>query len=196
MKLPRSFYTGAPVIDIARELLGKRLMTRVDGRLSAGIIIETEAYTGIEDRASHAYGGRRTRRTEVMYRQGGTAYVYLCYGLHALFNVVTNVQDVPEAVLVRGIKLCHGDDAATRRMARALPAHGIIVGPGRVSRAMGIEVSHTGVDLLGDSIWIEDAGWRPAPESIRAGPRVGIAYAGPDALLPYRFLLEPSGIEV
>src|SRR5436189_2434033 len=98
-KLHRSFYTRPDVVRIARDLLGKVLVTEFDGRRTAGMITETEAYAGVKDKASHAFGGRRTRRNEPMYGIGGTAYVYLCYGVHHLFNVVTNTEDVPHAVL-------------------------------------------------------------------------------------------------
>ena len=98
MKLQRSFYTRQDVVQIAKDLIGKYIFTHFNGEITGGIIIETEAYEGITDRASHAYGGRRTARTEVMYADGGVAYVYLCYGMHSLFNIVTNIQGVPQAV--------------------------------------------------------------------------------------------------
>src|SRR5262245_49210922 len=99
-KLPLSFFEGEDVVQIARDLLGKILATNFDRQFTSGRIVETEAYAGIVDRASHAYGGRRTARTEIMYRGGGTAYVYLCYGIHHLFNIVTNAVDVPHAILI------------------------------------------------------------------------------------------------
>ena len=105
MKIPLSFYQSDDVVFLARSLLGKSLLTFLDGKLTGGIITETEAYAGINDKASHAYGGRKTKRTEVMYREGGVCYVYLCYGIHYLFNVVTGKKDVPHAVLIRGISL-------------------------------------------------------------------------------------------
>src|SRR6187401_2200797 len=103
MKLDDSFYVREDVVQISRELLGKVLVTRMGNKITSGIITETEAYNGIIDKASHAYNNRRTKRTEIMYHVGGTAYIYLCYGIHSLFNVVTNEKDIPDAVLVRSI---------------------------------------------------------------------------------------------
>lgn len=184
-KLARSFYRRADVIGIARELLGKVLATRIDGVVAAGIITETEAYAGIHDRASHAYGGRRTARNEMMYADGGTAYVYLCYGIHHLFNVVTNVGGVPDAVLIRAIRPLDGTDHMLRR--RGTQGRLTTGGTGTLSQALGIRTSHNGTDLLGNAIWIEDHRLAPDSGSILAGPRVGVDYAGDDALQPYRF---------
>lgn len=184
-RLPRSFYRRADVTGIAREMLGKVLVTHFDGVMAAGIITETEAYAGINDRASHAYGGRRTARNEMMYAVGGTAYVYLCYGIHHLFNVVTNVSGVPDAVLIRAIHPVDGaEHMRVRRGTKGALSTG---GPGTLSQALGIRTAHNGTDLLGDTIWIEDRGPALDIRSIIAGPRVGVDYAGPDALLPYRF---------
>src|SRR5690349_17324323 len=101
MKLSREFYLREDVVRISKELLGKYLFTFIDGKLTGGIITETEAYKAPEDKASHAYGGRRTERTEIFYSEGGVSYVYLCYGIHHLFNVVTNQKDIPHAILIR-----------------------------------------------------------------------------------------------
>jgi DNA-3-methyladenine glycosylase len=106
--LPSEFYIRTDVVQVARDLLGKVLYTSFNHEITAGIIIETEAYAGVTDKASHAYNNRRTARTEIMYRTGGTAYVYLCYGIHSLFNIVTSVEDNPHAVLIRGIEPLHG----------------------------------------------------------------------------------------
>lgn len=194
MIIPRDFYTGENVVQIARDLLGKILCTMIDGEFTSGIIIETEAYAGITDRASHAYGGRRTARTEIMFRQGGTAYVYLCYGIHSLFNIVTNVVDVPHAVLIRGIIPDGGNTMMEKRLGKKLkPASGI--GPGNVSKLLGIHYSHTGLDLCNKSvgkekgaIWLEDKGIKVPVEGISITARVGVDYAGEDAKLPYRFV--------
>lgn len=194
MIIPRNFYTGENVVQIARDLLGKRLCSMIKGEISSGIIVETEAYAGIADRASHAFGGRRTARTEIMYCQGGTAYVYLCYGIHSLFNIVTNVADVPHAVLIRGI-IPVGDIAQIeRRIGKKLkPNSGI--GPGNVSKMLGIHYSHTGLDLCNkpaakekDGIWLEDDGIIAPGEEVSVTPRIGVDYAGEDALLPFRFV--------
>jgi DNA-3-methyladenine glycosylase len=187
MKLERDFYLREDVVQISRELLGMMLCTRIDGKLTAGIITETEAYAGTTDKASHAFGGRRTLRTEMIYAQGGTAYVYLCYGIHHLFNVVTNQQEVPHAVLVRAIKPDKGLNTMLTRRNKTTLAKNLSAGPGTVSEALGILTAHTGSDLLGKKIWIEDQGIHIVPASITAGPRVGVDYAGKDALLPWRF---------
>lgn len=187
--LPRSFYRRADVVRIARELLGKVIVTEFGGARTSGIITETEAYAGVTDRASHAYGGRRTARTEAMYADGGTTYVYLCYGLHHLFNVVTHARDVPHAVLIRAIAPLEGLTAMeARRGRRPLRTDG----PARVSQALGIRTAHTGLDLIDGPIRIEEHGFAPRRAAIEVGPRIGVDYAGADALLPYRFRIAPS----
>ena len=190
--LPRSFYTSPEVVTIARELLGKVLYTSLNSQVSAGIITETEAYAGITDKASHAYNNRRTPRTEIMYRNGGTAYVYLCYGIHSLFNIVTSVADQPHAVLIRSIKPLLGVETMKHRSGKPKIGEQDGIGPGKVARLLGIEVRHSGLDICaeavaGDRIWVQDEGVMVADDEILTGPRIGIDYAGEDALLPYRF---------
>ena len=190
--LPRSFYTRPGVVDIARELLCKVLYTSLNGQVSAGIITETEAYAGITDKASHAYNNRRTARTEIMYHQGGTAYVYLCYGIHSLFNIVTSVADEPHAVLIRGILPLRGVEAMKLRSGKPKISESDGIGPGKVARLLGIAVRHSGLDMCdeavsGDRIWVQDEEVRVSEDEIVIGPRIGIDYAGEDALLPYRF---------
>jgi len=188
-KLDRSFYLREDVVRIARELLGRTLVTRIGGRRTAGLITETEAYAGVDDRASHAFGGRRTKRNEPMYARGGTAYVYLCYGVHHLFNVVTHREGVPHAVLVRAILPTEG--VGTMRGRRA-PAALTTGGPGTLSQALGLRTAHSGTDLLGTMVWIEEHGLAVGDGDVTVGPRVGVDYAGADALLPYRFRIAPS----
>jgi DNA-3-methyladenine glycosylase len=188
MKLKASFYQRDNVVKIARELIGKVLFTNFDGIFTAGIITETEAYNGIIDKASHAYGDRRTQRTEIMYGSGGTAYVYLCYGIHSLFNVVTNKKDIPHAVLIRAIYPVEGfDQMRKRRKNLNADKSSIAIGPGTVSQALGIHFSKSGTSLTGNEIWIEDKGIKIPPSKIIAGPRIGVGYAKEDAELPYRF---------
>jgi DNA-3-methyladenine glycosylase len=194
MSLPLSFYLRPDVVQIARDLLGKYLVTRMDGVITSGIICETEAYAGATDRASHAFGGRRTQRTEIMYCLGGTAYIYLCYGVHSLFNIVTNTQEIPHAVLIRGIIPADGIDTMLQRAGKAMVTIDFGIGPGKVSKILGIHYSHTGLDLvkktvnkMNPAIWIEDKGNRINTDLIKSGPRIGVNYAGNDALLPYRF---------
>jgi DNA-3-methyladenine glycosylase len=189
MVLPESFYTRKDVVKIAKELLGKVLVTNIDGVYTSGIIVETEAYAGETDKASHAHGGRRTRRTEVMYRQGGAAYVYLCYGIHHLFNVVTNVQDVPHAILIRAIEPLEGIEAMLERRGKIKLHPSLTAGPGAMSMALGIHTLHTGTALHGPEIIIEDRGIKGRSKDIVAVTRVGVAYAMDDALRPYRFYL-------
>lgn len=195
MKIPPTFYTGDDVVAIARDLLGKVLCTRIDGLMARAIITETEAYAGVDDRASHAFGGRRTNRTEPMFGPGGIAYVYLCYGIHHLFNVVTNEKDVPHAVLVRAGSPLAGLDLMLSRRGKDKEDRSLLGGPGSLAKALGITTEHTGISLSGDRIWIEDQGLRVADGMITTGPRVGVDYAGEDAARPYRFLIDPAELE-
>jgi DNA-3-methyladenine glycosylase len=189
-KLPRSFYLRDDVLQIARELLGKFLVTRFRGVMTSGMITEAEAYAGVIDSASHAHKGRRTNRTEIMYAMGGTAYVYLCYGVHHLFNVVTNEKDIPHAILIRGIEPAEGIETMLKRRKMRQITHSLTAGPGSLSKALGIQVKHTGTDLLGDQIWIEDHGVRIPPSKIIRTKRIGVEYAGEHAHLPYRFIIK------
>lgn len=193
-RLTTEFYTRENVQAVARDLLGKVLCTRVDGRLVKAIVTETEAYAGVGDRASHAFGGRRTPRTEPMYEDGGVAYVYLCYGIHHLFNVVTSRRGDPQAVLVRtGYPLAGLDDMLARR-GRTRVDKRLLAGPGSLARALGIRTEHSGVHLSGRKVWIEDHGIEVAGADITVGPRVGIDYAGEDVSKPYRFRITESAI--
>jgi DNA-3-methyladenine glycosylase len=189
-KLPFSFYQNTDVNSLAVQLLGKQLFTLIDGRLSGGTIVETEAYNGIEDKASHAYGGRLTSRTSIMYQPGGVSYVYLCYGIHHLFNVVTAPQGVPHAVLVRGLEPVAGLDMMLERRGMAALKPNLTAGPGALAKAMGIDKLLNGKDLLGDEIWIEDNGAVIPASSVVASPRVGVDYAGDHALLPWRYYIK------
>jgi DNA-3-methyladenine glycosylase len=186
MILNNDWYQRKDVVQLSKELLGKVLCTNVNGEFTSGIIVETEAYAGITDKASHAYGGRRTPRTEVMYAQGGTAYVYLCYGIHKLFNIVTNQKDVPHAVLIRGIEPLDGREIIFQRR-NVKSEKNIGIGPGKVSQALGIDMQHNKYDLQSSALWVEDRGIKIPDKAILSGPRIGIDYAGEDAKLPYRF---------
>ncbi len=188
MKLDQSFYQREDVLQVSRELLGKVLCTRLDGAITRAIITETEAYAGEGDRASHAFGGRRTRRTEPMYAAGGIAYVYLCYGIHHLFNVVTATEGIPHAVLVRAGKPLEGERVMLVRRGRQRVDKSLLAGPGSTARALGITTALNGENLLEDRIWIEDRGISLAQTAINCGPRVGVDYAGVDAARPYRFV--------
>ena len=191
-KLLQSFYLQESAVDVARQLLGKELCTNINGKLTSGIITETEAYMGIDDKASHAWNNRRTQRTEIMYCQGGVAYIYLCYGIHSLFNVVTNIEDVPHAVLVRSISPKRGIELIKKRRPVNKPLKQIASGPGMVSQALGIDCSMTGTSLLGNKIWIENSDLQILSKQITTTTRIGVDYAGPDAMMPYRFIIYPE----
>ena len=185
-RLPRDFYTRPDVLEIARDLLGKKLVVpHRNGSRVAGIIVETEAYRGPEDRASHAYNGRRTPRTETMYGIGGTAYVYFVYGMYNQFNVVTGVEDTPHAILVRAVEPIEGLDIMQRRR-RGRSEYELTSGPGRLCLAMGIDRKLDKADLLGDRVWIEE-GTSVSPRQIARGPRIGIDYAEKWITKPWRF---------
>jgi DNA-3-methyladenine glycosylase len=192
MKLPQSFYTRSEVVQISQELLGKYLFTQFENEICAGMIVETEAYCGATDRACHAYANRRTNRTEIMFAEGGVAYVYLCYGIHHLFNVVTNQKDQADAVLIRAIEPVIGEETMLKRRSFKQKKYHLTAGPGALSAALGIQTSHYGTDLQGDSIWIEDKGIEIEASKIIASPRVGVGYAGEDALLPWRFRIQDN----
>ncbi|MEQ8908931.1 MAG: DNA-3-methyladenine glycosylase [Vicingaceae bacterium] len=186
-RLSSAFYRKSNVVQVAQELLGKVLCTSIGGMNSSGIICETEAYAGSTDKASHAYGNRRTKRTETMFLEGGHAYVYLCYGIHHLFNVVSNQADIPHAILIRGVIPLEGVEYMIRRRKKHKLSSKLCIGPGKVSQALGINTSHDAISLQSDQIWIEDRGLIPERNAIQIGPRIGIDYAEEDAALPYRF---------
>ncbi len=189
MKLEKAFYLRNDVVEIAKDLLGKYLFTNNNGIITAGIITETEAYEGITDKASHAYNNRRTQRTETMYQCGGIAYVYLCYGMYSLFNVVTNVEGIPHAVLLRGIKPVEGIAEIKKRVKQNNLDKYLLNGPGKLANALGIHYSQTGTDLNSDVIWLEDKEYKVKTDDIIITKRIGVDYAKEDALLPYRFIL-------
>jgi DNA-3-methyladenine glycosylase len=189
-KLSKDFYLRDDVLAIARDLLGKVLLTEPDGTPCAGRIVEVEAYNGIVDRASHAWGGRRTARTEVMYAEGGVAYVYLCYGIHHLFNVVTNSSGIPHAILLRALEPLEGVELMLHRTGKKKIDFSLTRGPGNVAKAMGITTRLTGSSLYSTGIYIADDGFNVPETAIITGPRIGVDYAGEDALLPYRFYIK------
>ena len=189
MKLESSFYLRDDVVQISRELLGKVLCSKIDGAVTKALITETEAYAGVGDKASHAWGGRRTKRTEPMFAEGGIAYVYLCYGIHHLFNVVTGEAGTPHAVLIRAGRPLEGLHLMQQRRGKRAAGKALLAGPGSLAQALGITTKVTGESLLNGRIWIEDHGIAARPDLVTQGPRVGVDYAGDDALRPYRFAL-------
>ena len=190
MKLPQSYYLSSDVVAISKSLLGKYLFTSINGLVSGGYITETEAYNGIVDRASHAFGNRKTPRTQIMYEEGGIAYIYLCYGIHEMLNVVTSVEGQPHAILIRAIEPTTGIDIMLARRNMLILKPNITAGPGSVAKALGIDRKLNGISLQSDTLWIEDKGLSFSDDQIAAVPRIGVAYAGEDALLPYRFYVK------
>ena len=189
-KLASEFYQRDDVLEISRELMGKIVVTRWNGKLTSGRIVECEAYAGPKDKASHAFGGRRTKRTEIMYAPGGVAYVYLCYGIHQMLNVVTNVKDTPHAILIRALEPVEGIKEMMRRTNKSIADNTLTRGPGNVCKALGIFTHHTGLSLRSKELYIADDGFEYADSEIYRSPRIGVDYAGKDALLPYRFYVK------
>ena len=191
-KLSQSFYTRPDVVQISKELLGKYLFTRMDGVLTGGKIVETEAYSGENDLACHSHSGRRTARTEIMFHTGGVAYTYLIYGIYTLFNIITNQAGRADAVLIRAIEPTEGIPEMLLRRGHTKVTRRLTAGPGLLTLVLGINTKHYGTDLTGDVIWLEDQNEIVSEDQIIASPRVGVGYAGTDALLPWRFRLKNS----
>lgn len=189
-KISQQFYLKPDVVALSKELLGKLLMTQINGVVCGGRIVETEAYKGPEDKASHAFNGKRTPRTEVMFSKGGVAYIYKCYGMYDLFNVVTNKADIPHAILVRAVEPLYGVEEMLKRRKLKKIARNLTGGPGLVCQALGITSQMSGESLLGATIWLEE-GKEKLPGIIE-GPRVGIAYAEDHAALPWRFRIQDN----
>lgn len=193
-RLKAEFYQQSDVVELSKALLGKYLVTDIDGQRTSGKIVETEAYRGPDDKACHAYDFRRTKRTEVMYLPGGHAYVYLCYGIHHLFNVVTAGKDQPQAVLIRAIEPIEGIELMCKRRNMKKPARRLTAGPGTLSQALGITTALSGIDMLktDSPIWLEDRGEIITPNQLIASPRIGVAYAEECALWDWRFRIANS----
>ncbi len=189
-KLTQQFYKRDNVLQIARDLLGKILVTNWKQIVTSGRIVEVEAYNGAGDKASHAFGGRRTKRNDVMYATGGLSYVYLCYGIHHLFNVVTNDEEIPHAILIRALEPMQGIDEMLKRTGKEKLDYTLTKGPGNVSKALGIFTHHNAVSLQSKEIFIADDGFVYDAKEITTSPRIGVDFAGNDALLPYRFFIK------
>lgn len=189
--LPRLFFANPDVVNVSRSLLGKVLCTEIDGQFTSSIITETEAYCGRGDKACHAHLGRYTERTKVMYGPPGTAYIYLCYGIHHLFNVVTNKEGLADAVLIRGVKPLEGFDLMAKRRGMS-GSKQLTNGPGKLTQAMGITTDYNRCDLLKPPIWIENHGYSFDDHQIEVSKRIGIDYAEEDADKPWRFVIPHS----
>lgn len=189
-KLPPEFYDRANVLQIAQDLLGKIIITKFEGLLTAARIVETEAYIGLTDKASHSFGGRRTERNEHMYGAPATAYVYICYGMHHLFNVVTNKKNIPDAVLIRAAEPIQGIDIMLQRTGKIKLDYTLTKGPGNLAKALGITKVQSGANLTGNKMYIAADGWSSADET-GISARIGIDGAGAvAAALPYRFFIK------
>lgn len=188
--LARDFYIQEDVVLLAKQFLGKFLCTKdANGIFTSAMIVETEAYKGPSDKASHAYNNRRTPRTEVLFQEGGIAYVYLCYGIHHLFNIVTAPKNIPHAVLIRGVLPEEGQDIMKKRRLKTSLGKGFSDGPATTCQAMGISIKDNQKSLLGTDLWIEDRGKSFHGKDIHAAPRIGIDYAQEDVQLPWRFFV-------
>lgn len=190
MKLPLSFYRQDNVIQIAKNLLGKMLYTNINNVVTAGVIVETECYQANNDKASHSYNRKITKRTKSMYEAGGITYVYLCYGMYHLLNIVTNKENIPDAVLLRAIEPTHGIEHMLKRRKTDKLTPKITAGPGMLSGALGIDSNSNNLKLNGSTVWIEDANIKIEECNIIKSPRVGIAFAKEDAILPWRFRIK------
>lgn len=189
-KLPLDYFQTDDVLQLSRDLLGKYTYTCVDNQITAGMIVETEAYRAPEDKASHAYNLRKTNRNNVMYNLGGCIYIYMCYGLYSLLNIVSNQSDIPHAILIRAIEPVIGIDIMLQRRGKTSLDKNLTAGPGVLTIALGITKSWNGLLLTGPEIWIEDQNRIIREDEIIASPRVGIAYAQEHVQLPWRFRLK------
>ena len=189
-KLPVQFYDRPDVVTIAKELIGKIIVTKFNNVVTSGRIVETEAYIGLTDKASHSFGDRRTARNEHMYANAGTAYVYICYGMHHLFNVVTNKKNIPDAVLIRAVEPVEGVDKMIKRTGKKIFDHTLTKGPGNAAKALGISKDHSGLNLLKHEIFITQDDYKLDKKMIGASRRIGVESSGKDALLPYRFYVK------
>ena len=188
-KLPKSFYLRNDVVKIAKELLGKILVTNWNNEYTAGRIVEAEAYAGEIDKASHASKGK-TKRTSVIFEEGGTAYVYLCYGIHEMFNIVTNKNGIAHAILIRAVEPIEGIDIMLRRTGKKVFNETVTRGPGNVGKAFGFHRSQCGLSLQSDELYVADDGYKVDKKLVVASPRIGVDYAGDDALLDYRLYIK------
>jgi len=189
MKLIQSYYCNTDTIQLSKNILGKKLVTNINNKITSGLIVETESYLGINDKASHAYRGNRTSRTKVIFKQGGVAYIYLCYGLHYLFNIVCNLKNIPHSILIRAVEPIDGIEHMMKRRKHIRMNKNISNGPGKLSQALGITTQLNNKSLIDNNLWIEDIGYEISDKNILSVPRIGVDYAQEDAKLPYRFYI-------
>ena len=187
-KLSPNYYLHPEVVFLAQDLLGKIIYTNIKGQTASGMIVETEAYKSVNDQASHAYLNKRTKKNETMYYKGGIAYVYICYGIHHLFNIVTNLENIPDAILIRAIEPIDGIEIMQSRAPKRTIKK-ITSGPGKLSKALGINMSINGKKLTKNKIWLEN--YKDSSDfKIIKKPRIGISYAQGDAKLKWRFYMK------
>lgn len=197
MKWPVNWYEGN-TLDVAKRLLGHRLVHVIDGKRRSGLIVETEAYKGPDDKAAHSYGGRRTERTEIMFGPPGHAYVYLIYGMYHCFNIITAPEGTPQGVLIRALEPDEGiEDMAAARFGKTnitkRQYKNLTSGPGKLCRALSITMKQKGLSMQSDELFME-----AVPDEIHlsqryeiiAGPRIGIDYAEEAVHYPWRFYFQ------
>lgn len=189
-RLPRSFYDRTDVLLITKELIGKVVRTNINGEITSGRIVEAEAYAGVTDRASHAFNGRRTAKNEQMYSPAGTVYMYICYGMHMMLNIVTNKKDVPDAILVRALEPLEGVDVMLARTGKSSLDYTLTKGPGKVAKALGLSKLQSGLEFGAEAIDLLDDGFRLDEEAIGTSKRIGVDSAGEAAEYPYRYYLK------
>jgi len=189
--LKPEFFQSDDVVQLAKHLIGCRICTKIDGKLTSGLVTETEAYAGKGDKACHAHLGKFTKRTAVMYQPGGVAYIYLCYGIHHLFNIVTNTKDNADAILIRAFEPDIGIKTMQYRRGKLKIEKSLTSGPGNVSQALGLSLNQNTRSVYSDEIWFEKKNF--SPSNIVEATRIGIGYAEEDTNLPWRFYNGDSG---
>ena len=188
--LPKSYYINSDTIQLSKNLLGKILISNINNDFTSGIIVEIEAYLGVDDRASHAYNNKFTLKTKPMYEEGGISYIYLCYGIHHLFNIVTNIKGIPHAILIRAIEPIKGISIMLKRRKFNILKKELTNGPGKLTQALGITTKMNTISLDSNKIWIENHNVLINKKDILSSSRIGVDYAGEDAKLPYRFYIK------
>jgi DNA-3-methyladenine glycosylase len=189
-KVPITFYERENVILIAKELIGKIVATKINGELTSGRIVETEAYVAITDKASHSFAGRRTAKNDHMYEVAGTTYVYICYGMHQMLNIVTNKKDIPDAILIRAIEPLQGIEFMLKRTGKETLNNTLTKGPGNVGKALGISKQHSGILLNREITIYTDKHSLINDSDIGISKRIGVESSGADGFLPYRFYIK------
>ena len=195
-KILESNFFKRDTVEVAKNLLGKKIIRNISGNFFCAKIVETEAYIGLEDRACHSYGGNITKRNEILYKEGGTIYVYLIYGKYNLLNIVTKNENDPEAVLIRAVEPIENIDAMSLnrfgKIYKDLSSYqkkNLTNGPGKLTIAMGIDRALNGKILSQDYLFIEDGEY---VKNIIETKRIGIDYAGEDANLPLRYYIKDN----